>query len=292
MKKLYFLNEEESIRILNLHKDATKRQYLSEELPFTSVDIASTKTPIDSKSFNYQDYNTPTNDVYGKLGNPTDKKDPTPISRSTDRELWKKYPCIVNHPKAKETIEDDGEIYYDLNDFTYYTDGTKIKWTKGPNGGWIEGKTVPFTCNDAEFKTITKQPVTPCPVGKGTKPEVMAFQDWLDDNKKGWLPKYPDGLNSEVKKGYGLCGPNTRRAWSDTTLQSMYLAGQTNKPETMTAKKVSTTIQEPSQERELKLTTTNTSTGTPVASTTVATAAQPDKTPVTYAPITGDMLTK
>ena len=31
MKKLYFLNEEESNRILNLHKDATKRQYLKEE---------------------------------------------------------------------------------------------------------------------------------------------------------------------------------------------------------------------------------------------------------------------
>ena len=30
MKKLYFLNEEESNRILNLHKDATKRQYLTE----------------------------------------------------------------------------------------------------------------------------------------------------------------------------------------------------------------------------------------------------------------------
>ena len=29
MKKLYFLNEEESNRILNLHKDATKRQYLN-----------------------------------------------------------------------------------------------------------------------------------------------------------------------------------------------------------------------------------------------------------------------
>ena len=29
MKKLYFLNEEESKRILNLHKDATKRQYLN-----------------------------------------------------------------------------------------------------------------------------------------------------------------------------------------------------------------------------------------------------------------------
>lgn len=31
MKKLYFLNEEEKERILNLHKDATKRQYLSEQ---------------------------------------------------------------------------------------------------------------------------------------------------------------------------------------------------------------------------------------------------------------------
>jgi hypothetical protein len=31
MKKLYFLNEEESKRILNLHKDATKKQYLKED---------------------------------------------------------------------------------------------------------------------------------------------------------------------------------------------------------------------------------------------------------------------
>jgi len=37
MKKLYFLNEEESKRILNLHKNATKKQYLSEqqEIPLT-----------------------------------------------------------------------------------------------------------------------------------------------------------------------------------------------------------------------------------------------------------------
>ena len=31
MKKLYFLNEEEKNRILNLHESATKRQYLSEQ---------------------------------------------------------------------------------------------------------------------------------------------------------------------------------------------------------------------------------------------------------------------
>ena len=32
MKKLYFLNEEESKRILNLHKEATKKQYLKETI--------------------------------------------------------------------------------------------------------------------------------------------------------------------------------------------------------------------------------------------------------------------
>lgn len=221
MKKLYFLNEEESKRILNLHKDASKRQYLKEQ-EVTSVPTYGVSPSTDKKPFSSQEYyQTPTTDIYKK---PSD--------------------------------------YFDS------------KFT--PSSG---------TTKDIKTKT-NSVPVVPCPVGKGTKPEVMAFQDWLDDNKKGWLPKYPDGLNSEVKKGYGLCGPNTRRAWSDTTLQSMYLAGQTNNPETMTAKKVSTTIQEPSQERELKLSTTNTSTGTPVASTTVATAdtkvataAQPNKTP-------------
>jgi len=31
MKKLYFLDEEEKNRILNIHEDATKRQYLNED---------------------------------------------------------------------------------------------------------------------------------------------------------------------------------------------------------------------------------------------------------------------
>jgi hypothetical protein len=39
MKKLYFLNEDESSRILNLHKDATKKQYISETLSLTQAQI-------------------------------------------------------------------------------------------------------------------------------------------------------------------------------------------------------------------------------------------------------------
>jgi hypothetical protein len=38
MKKLYFLDEEEKNRILNLHESATKRQYLSEQTTTTSSD--------------------------------------------------------------------------------------------------------------------------------------------------------------------------------------------------------------------------------------------------------------
>jgi len=41
MKKLYFLNEEESKRILNLHKDATKKQYLKEDTKQFTIDKAS-----------------------------------------------------------------------------------------------------------------------------------------------------------------------------------------------------------------------------------------------------------
>jgi len=78
-------------------------------------------------------------------------------------------------------------------------------------------KTGPITYlpQNNQPKKVTNKPVqTPCPVGKGTKEEVMVFQDWLDINVKGWVPKYPDGLKKDVKKGYGMCGPNTRREWA------------------------------------------------------------------------------
>ena len=58
MKKLYFLDEEEKNRILNLHESATKRQYLSEQitLPFgpqiapNPYQIALDKMKSDSKA--------------------------------------------------------------------------------------------------------------------------------------------------------------------------------------------------------------------------------------------------
>jgi len=46
MKKLYFLNEEESNRILNLHKDATKRQYIKEQTNLTPDQLKALNSQI------------------------------------------------------------------------------------------------------------------------------------------------------------------------------------------------------------------------------------------------------
>jgi hypothetical protein len=45
MKKLYFLNEEEKNRILNLHENATKRQYLGEQNQFLFPQMAPPPNP-------------------------------------------------------------------------------------------------------------------------------------------------------------------------------------------------------------------------------------------------------
>jgi hypothetical protein len=48
MKKLYFLNEEEKNRILNLHENATKRQYLSEQQKPTQAELDKREARWDS----------------------------------------------------------------------------------------------------------------------------------------------------------------------------------------------------------------------------------------------------
>jgi hypothetical protein len=50
MKKLYFLNEEEKNRILNLHENATKRQYLGEQ----TEPLKWVSDPTGNKTWEYQ----------------------------------------------------------------------------------------------------------------------------------------------------------------------------------------------------------------------------------------------
>jgi hypothetical protein len=251
MKKLYFLNEEESKRILNLHKDATKRQYLKE---------------------NYD----PTKEVLivGSGNQPSvifDKKTKRAI-RITDNYTED---VAIRLDSTKPTNRSDAETL--AKDPIVMCQYNKIIAANGMITAEEIQKCMVSTGKKATDPNPVKQ--TPCPVGD--KKAVMAFQDWLDDNNKGWLPKYHDGLNSEPNKGYGLCGPSTRRAWANVTLKNAYVNGVSPQPEMM-AKKEITTVQGATTTPELKLATPNS--GTPAAdtqvATTVATAGKPG-TPVT-----------
>ena len=51
---------------------------------------------------------------------------------------------------------------------------------------------------------------------------VKEFQSWLDKNHPGWHKKYGT-LGDEESKGWGIFGPNTKRAWSSPEIKKGYL---------------------------------------------------------------------
>jgi len=75
-----------------------------------------------------------------------------------------------------------------------------------------DGRVV-YACKGNDILIEGKLYSSKCPVGKGTSEEIKEFQDWLDSNVKGWVASQPDGLKKDPTKGYGKCGPSTRKAW-------------------------------------------------------------------------------
>jgi hypothetical protein len=117
MKKLYFLDEEEKQRILNIHESATKRQYLSEQetSPFGNT------SPMDNL-------------------NPLSPKNLIPGLKREDN--WKTtYSCVPSQG-VKPTKLSDGSTKYLINGVTYYNNGRK-KLANGTMTG--------YTCS-TEFK--------------------------------------------------------------------------------------------------------------------------------------------
>jgi hypothetical protein len=91
MKKLYFLDEEEKNRILNIHESATKRQYLSEQ------------NPVQLPPNPYQ----------------------KPLDTMKGEANWKgKYSCVRNQG-VKPTKLTDGSSMYVINGVEYYNNGRK-----------------------------------------------------------------------------------------------------------------------------------------------------------------------
>ena len=52
--------------------------------------------------------------------------------------------------------------------------------------------------------------------------DVKEFQTWLDKNHPGWHNKYGT-LNDDEDKGWGVFGPNTKRAWNNPEMKKGYL---------------------------------------------------------------------
>ena len=52
--------------------------------------------------------------------------------------------------------------------------------------------------------------------------DVKEFQSWLDKNKPGWHNKYGT-LGDDEEKGWGIFGPNTKRAWNNPEMKKGYL---------------------------------------------------------------------
>ena len=72
---------------------------------------------------------------------------------------------------------------------------------------------------------------SPCPVGDVDA--VKKFHDWLDNNVPNWHDKYGK-LEGSVQKGYGVCGPRTKKWWA--LKKDEYLKGKTEtNPENTTS---------------------------------------------------------
>jgi hypothetical protein len=114
MKKLYFLDEEEKNRILNLHESATKRQYLGEQ-PLGPVKVPEVGPKREG------------------------------VTRDSN---WNGiYACVKKAKGAVASTLSDKSTAYILNGYVYYNNGMKRKQPVKSN------KSEKYTCNDPEFKS-------------------------------------------------------------------------------------------------------------------------------------------
>lgn len=67
--------------------------------------------------------------------------------------------------------------------------------------------------NTAKGYVATK-PSQGLPKELGNVDGVKRFQDWLDQNVKGWATGYPNGVLNRSKNSYGKFGPRTSGAWN------------------------------------------------------------------------------
>jgi hypothetical protein len=164
-KKLYFLNEEEKNRILNLHQSRTKSQYLLSEQMY---DFAG-KSGDDPKTITIKSFMT---SVVGQKGKITDffQKLPTsnpdtykvlPDTTKTSIKDWLKYPCVTNSNNVKPFLTKDNSIAFVGGGFNWFANGRKGNFTTGEVSDYYcgdDGKVKSGLGGWKKFPCVTSNP--------------------------------------------------------------------------------------------------------------------------------------
>lgn len=80
--------------------------------------------------------------------------------------------------------------------------------------------------NDVKANKVSGEDKPPVILGNQSRPDdVKKFQSWLDVKHPGWHQKYKK-LGNSIQRGYGVFGPNTKRAWNNMVWRKEYLSGQ------------------------------------------------------------------
>lgn len=128
-KKLYFLDDQEKNRILNLHENRTQSQYLvnEQETNIVSPDVAIITLESLMKNYKgklvqfFKDFPTTYKDTYNAL----------PEKTKETLVTWSKIPCVTNSVNVTPTFLGDKTIVFDGGGFYWYGNMRKMnKQTK------------------------------------------------------------------------------------------------------------------------------------------------------------------
>ena len=154
MKQLYFFDESERERILNLHESATKRQYIITEQETSTpaanipgVTTTAAAAPDNVKIAMEKGYGAVTKEYADQLASQNWPAKPT-TQQPTG---WEKYPCVTKLKGATVEKLSGNSTSYKKDGVFYYNNGRKKL---------ADGTMANYTCNDPEFKpsTTTQQP--------------------------------------------------------------------------------------------------------------------------------------
>ena len=207
----FILNEEEKLRILNLHESANKRHYLSEQ-----------EEKIVTNHDRTYDYKKSGEEYFYKLKNATDwtkasgkglESIKTKVYKegNTSKSDWSKYPCVVNFEGAQKKEGKDLGIYYVINGDNFFNNGRRGK----------DGKMVNYSCEDDMFVAKAAFPFTDKVAGD-------KFRAWMNNyypkaSKIIDLDKSGPFNNSYMKKAWNTVVNNkTTKKLGVSTFGDLY----------------------------------------------------------------------